>query len=121
MKHGVIVVLYYYYYYHHHYHLSSLCRIFAIVYLKIHRVSGVYCCSYSVVASYGACNVISHDKRMYVYISTSPRTCAVPNMAVCCSSLISCFRRVLFDESVRICVNVSEIYFCEDGGIGNCM
>jgi hypothetical protein len=32
---------------------------------------------------------------LYIYISTFRSTCAVPNMAVFCSSLISCFHVML--------------------------
>jgi hypothetical protein len=31
---------------------------------------------------------------LYFYISTFPSVCAVPNMAVFCSSLISCFQEL---------------------------
>jgi uncharacterized membrane protein YesL len=42
------------------------------------------------------CNVISPVKYvLYLYISTLRSMCAVPNMAVVCSSLISCFPGML--------------------------
>jgi len=43
------------------------------------------------------CHVTSPVKyAVYFYISTFRNTCAVPNMAVFCSSLISCFFSALF-------------------------
>jgi hypothetical protein len=50
------------------------------------------CCSCSVFTVCATCNVISPVKYvLYFYISTSRSLCAVPNMAVVCCSLISCF------------------------------
>jgi len=42
---------------------------------------------------------------MYFYISTSRRVCAVPNMAVFCSSLISCFP----STSLKYCLSYFEM------------
>jgi len=71
------------------------------------------CCSYATVTIYATCNVIPHVAAMlqsqfmlhvmlfptlhvlYIYISTFPSLCAVTNMAVFCSSLISCFPSTL--------------------------
>ena len=51
-------------------------------------------------------NVMSHVKYvLYFYISTFQSMCAVPNMAVFCSSFISCFPGML----LRYCLNYFEI------------
>jgi hypothetical protein len=73
--------------YHHH--------ILYVQYLHVYTwnkpsIQAIQCCSYSVVTvrcAYNAiCNVI-----LYFYISTFLSMCAVPNMAVFCSSSFSCF------------------------------
>jgi hypothetical protein len=52
----------------------------------------IQCCSCSVFTVYATCNVISPVKYvLYFYISTFCSLCTVTNMAVCCSSLTSCF------------------------------
>ena len=56
----------------------------------------IQCCSCSVFTVCATCNVISSVKYvLYFYISTSRSLCAVPNMAVFCSSLISRFPGML--------------------------
>ena len=40
-------------------------------------------------------NVISKDNVLYFYITTFPSICAVPNMAVVCSCVMSCFPGML--------------------------
>ena len=37
---------------------------------------------------YGTCNVISHDKRLYLYVSTFRSTFVVPNIVIFCSYLM---------------------------------
>ena len=51
------------------------------------------CCSCSAVAVHGAydASFIVKSAVLYFYISILQSMCAVPNMAVFCSSLISCF------------------------------
>ena len=55
------------------------------------------CCSYSVVIIHGAYIVSFSPESIvqYFYISTFRSMCAVPNMAVFCSSFTSCFPRML--------------------------
>ena len=61
------------------------------------RFYGIYCRSCSVCTVCATCNVISPVKYvLYFYISTFHSTRAVPNTAVVCSSLISCFLGMLF-------------------------
>jgi len=65
---------------------------------------GIEYCSCSVFTICDTCNVISHIKYiLYFYFSTfqSTRMRAVPNTAVFCSSLISCFPIML----LRYCQN----------------
>ena len=51
----------------------------------------VYCCGHCVVTVCTSSNVISHVKYItYIYSSTSYSKCAVPNVAVLCSSFIVC-------------------------------
>ena len=66
----------------------------------------IYCCSCSVFTVCATCNVISPLKYvLYLYISTSRSVCAVPNMAVVCSCLISCVPCML----LRYCLSDFEI------------
>ena len=60
-------------------------------------LQGIQCCSYSAVTIHAAYNAICNVKStvLYFYISTLQSMCAVSNMAVFCSSLISCFPRML--------------------------
>jgi hypothetical protein len=56
----------------------------------------------SVFTVYVTCNVISHVQYvLYLYISTSRSKCAVPNMAVFCSSLFPCFPGLLLGYCLR--------------------
>ena len=57
------------------------------------RLYSIHCCSHSVATIYGTCNDISIYK--HFHISTSRNMCAARNMAVFCSSLISCFPGML--------------------------
>ena len=91
--------------YHHHHHHHPCCHLYA-VYLQIYtwnkpRFYAIQCCSCSVVTVCATCNVISPmTYGLFFYISTSHSLCAVHNMAVFCSSLISRFPGVL----LRYCV-----------------
>jgi hypothetical protein len=77
--------------------LSPLRTVFTSTYLKKKpRHHSTQCCSRSVYTFCAKCNVISPLKYVsYWYISTSRSLCALANMAVCCISLISCFRGTL--------------------------
>jgi hypothetical protein len=66
----------------------------------------VFRCSCSVITICATCNIISPVKYdLYLYIWTFHNTCAVPNTAVFCSSLISCFPIML----LRYCLSDSEV------------
>ena len=68
--------------------------------------NGIQCCSCSVFTDCATCNVISPVKCvLYCHISTYRSMCAVPNMAVFYTSLISCFPHTLF----RYCLSDSEM------------
>ena len=69
------------------------------------RVSGLYCCSYTVVTIYGTCNAIFHDKHLYLYVTTFRSMFLVPNIAVFCSYLMSYLPGMLF----RYFLNDSEM------------
>ena len=63
---------------------------------ETNHVSSLYFCGYSVVIDYGTYNVIfSVLNVLYFYIITFQIVCAVPSMAVFCSSLMSSFLRYL--------------------------
>jgi len=84
----------YYYCYYHCYHLYS-------VYLQLHTwnepyLQDIQCCSCSVFTICATCNVISLVKYVLSFsINIFRRMCAVTNMAVYCSPLISCFAVML--------------------------
>jgi hypothetical protein len=59
-----------------------------ITYLIKPYFYGIQCCSYSVVTIHGAYNASSSVNLLYFYISIFRSVCAVPNMAVFCSSLV---------------------------------
>jgi hypothetical protein len=86
--------------------LSPLCRVFTIIYLKQTMFLG--CVVLQLFCIY---NFMLHVMLLgmfhvlYLYIITSCSLCAVPNMAVFCSSLISCFPGVL----LRYCLNDFEM------------
>ena len=101
---------YYYYYYYHHlllllllllllhrrrrYHLYARYSLLCTRNKPRHYSTQCYRCSIFTVCT--TCHVISHIKYVLcIYISTSRSLCAVLNMAVFCSSLISCFPRML--------------------------
>ena len=72
--------------------LSPLFWVFTIMHLKQTMFIGYTVLSCSVFTVCVTCNVISPVKYvLYFYISTFRSLCAVPNMAVLCSSGISCF------------------------------
>jgi len=67
------------------YYYYIIIKVFKIVYLKQTMFLGyIYCCS-CVFTICVTCNVISH---VYFHISTFRSICAVPNMAVFCSSFV---------------------------------
>jgi hypothetical protein len=101
---------YYYYYYDHYYSLSSFCRMFAM-YTRNH-VSRVYCFAAFLYAQFMLhvmlflyaqfmlhvmlflyAQFMLHVMLfpmlsvLYIYISNSPSMCALPSVAVFCSSL----------------------------------
>ena len=57
------------------------------IYLKKIMFRGIQCCSYSVFTIYSTRNVTSHVECFVLLLRTSCRMCAVPNVAVLCSSL----------------------------------
>jgi len=63
------------------------------------------CCSCSVVTIYVTYNFISHVERFVLHISSFRSMSAVPNMAVFCSSLISCFPDML----LRYCLKYFQV------------
>jgi hypothetical protein len=68
-----------------------MCRVFKIVHVKQTMFLG--CIELQLCAT---CNVISHVKYvLYFYSSTHHSMCAVLNMTVFSSSLISCFPGML--------------------------
>jgi len=67
---------------------------------------GIQCCSCSVFTVCATCAVILHVKYvLYFYSSTSSSICAVTNMAVFCSYLISCF----LDMLLKFCLSDFEV------------
>ena len=102
---------YYYSYYYYYYYYYFICYHLYAGYLQSHTRNkpcfhGTQCCSCSVFTVCATCNVISRVKYVvYFYISTSRSMCAVPSMAVVCSSLISCFPGML----LWYCLSDSEI------------
>jgi len=67
-------------------------------------------CSCSVFTVCATCNVISHVKYvLYLYISTPRSLCAVHNMAVFCSSLISCFPGMFAQVVSELDTNKTEL------------
>ena len=82
---------------HHHHHLLLLLLIYA-GYLNVHTWNKpcfweIQSCSYSVVIIHSAYNAISRVNSFLLVCYTSRSMCAMANMAVFCSSLISCFPR----------------------------
>ena len=69
--------------------------MFKIVYLKLTMVVGIKFCSYFVVTIHDICIVIFHAECFVLLHYYFSKFCAVPNRAVFCSSLISCFSGVL--------------------------
>ena len=72
--------------------IISLCRLFILIFLIQtmslgNTVLQLFCCYYSRYLI----SLVSVLNLLYFYISTFRSTCAVPNMAVFCSSLTSCF------------------------------
>ena len=98
-----IWIHYYYYYYYYYcpcYHLYT--RYLQLYTWNKPRFYGIQCCSCSVFTVCATCNVISPVQHvLYFSLSTSRSLCAVHNMAVLCSSLISCFPGTL----LRCCLS----------------
>ena len=80
------------------YYPSISRRVFTFIYLKQAVFLGyiVVAVSYIVVTIYGTCNVISHDKLLYLYVRTSRSMFVIPNITVftwcrtfqvCCSGI----------------------------------
>ena len=86
--------------------LPPSCRVFTIIHLKPtvflrYIVFQLFC-----ITICATCNVFWPVKYvLYSYISTFHSMCAVPNMAVFCSSLISCFPDML----LRYCLSDFEM------------
>ena len=92
---------YYYYYYHHHPCYSLYARYLQLRTWNKPRFKATQCYSCSVCTVCATCNVISPvTLALYLYTSTSRSLCAVHNMAVLCTSLISCFPVVLLRHRV---------------------
>jgi len=104
--------IYYYYYYccHHHHHHHHCHHLYA-GYLQLYTWNKpccefMQCCSRSVFTVCATCNIISPVKYVLsFYISTCRGKSAVPNMALFCISLISCFPGML----LRYCLSDFEI------------
>jgi hypothetical protein len=82
---------YYYYYNHHHHYLLYAAYLHTYVYSREKTMSlGSTCCSCSIVAVYGASlSLVPALALLYFYVSSFRSTCAVHNMTVFCSSLMS--------------------------------
>ena len=77
---------------------SSSSSLMRGIYVYIHETNcpyGIECCSCSVVSIHGAHVVSFSVKSIVLYISTFRSMCAVPNMAVFCSSCTSCLPGML--------------------------
>jgi len=75
-------IYYYYYYYYHHHHLLYAGYLYC--------VAAILLLLFMVLIS-----LVPVLNLLYFYISTFRSMCAVPSMAVFCSSLISCFPGML--------------------------
>jgi hypothetical protein len=79
--------------YHHH-------RLLYVGYPHTHSRDkpcpyGIHCCSYSVLLFMVPLSLVPALALLFFYVSTFRSMCAVPNMAVFCSSLTSWFRGML--------------------------
>ena len=86
---------YYYHYYHHHHHYPLYEGIYTYIPETIYvpreySVAAILLLLFMVLIS-----LVSVLNLLCFYISTSRSVCAVPNMAVFCSSLTSCFPGML--------------------------
>ena len=93
---SVLNLLYSYSYsYHHHHHL--LCARYLYLYSRDKLCpQGIQCCNCSVVTIHGAYIISSSVESIVLLHQYFPQyMCAVPNMAVFCSSLTSCFPYML--------------------------
>ena len=96
---SVVCMCYYYYYYYHHHHHHHLLYEGIYTYTRIpeknyvpkeYSVAAVLLFLFMVLIS-----LLAVLNLLYFYISTFRSMCAVPNMAVFCSSLTSCFPGML--------------------------
>jgi hypothetical protein len=71
---------------------TTLCTVFTINTCNKTCVWGTRFCTYFVVKIHVTCIVMLNV--LYLYITSSRTMCAVPNMALFCSSLISCFSSI---------------------------
>jgi hypothetical protein len=90
-----ISIIYYYYYYHYHHHHLFMQGIYTYIpetnYVpRDYSVAAILLLLFMVLIS-----LVSVLNLLYFYISTFRSMCSVPNMAVFCSSLTSCFSGML--------------------------
>ena len=83
---------------------SPLCRVFILIFLRQtmslgNTVLQLFCCYYS----WCLISLVSVLNLLYFYISTFRSMCAVPNMAVFCSSFTSCFPGILLTYLLNDC------------------
>ena len=89
---------YYYYYHHHHHHLLPLCWVFILIFLRQTTTYVPRECSAAAILLLlfmVLISLVSVLNLLYFYIITFRSVCAVPNIAVFCSSLTSCFPAML--------------------------
>ena len=75
--------------------LSPSCKLFIITCLTQTMFLGYILLQLSFYAVYGTCNVTSHAECLVLYVSIFRSKRAVPNVAVFCSSWMSCFPGIL--------------------------
>jgi len=96
---------------------SPLCRVFILIFMRQTMSLGNTVLQLSVVTIHGVYIVSLVFNLSYFYISTFRSMCAVPNMAVSCSSLTSCFPGMLLTyflndfESVPVAPTITGITF----------
>ena len=83
---------YYYYYYHHHHHHHPLYAGYLYLYPYTNCVPTQYSVAAILLLLFTVLiPSVSVFNLLHLYISTSRSVCAVPNVAVCCSSFTACF------------------------------
>ena len=75
--------------------LSPLCRVSTHIFPRQTMPLGNTCCSYSVLLFMVPLSLVPALALLFFYVSTFRSMCAVPNMAVFCSSLMSWFPGML--------------------------